>query len=431
MSSKSEQSDRDEADALLTARRSVRRWRALAMSCLLLAGCLIWLNWRQRTVLRAETAAVGTAGSSPEAIDLEGVLVGPWGKLEVLPITLERPDALLREIEEYYEPQPWRFGEASARQIFELFAAADLLPSQRAWLQDGAHWHRDGDEWVILPPDYLILELKPEARGRIYRFLGRFRGNPLKEFPFSFPAKDVERWFTRAGLSSDTTRMVNSLLYPRGDLMCFSDLAVLRERMTPQERTRLVKTMSKVSALQVRLRVPPGAELAEIASYWNLGADGDLNQPLMDALTRLPEGGHLDISYLLPAFARERLYRFPDPETNSEAKQQDCFWTAMNFRAHSPESRFLVPDNCFRELEKNYDVVAEDPKYGDVMVLVNERDVAVHAFVYVAGDIVFSKNGGGTTSPWSLMKLSDMMPWYTVDGPLKLHVFRQRTATGS
>ena len=68
---------------------------------------------------------------------------------------------------------------------------------------------------------------------------------------------------------------------------------------------------------------------------------------------------------------------------------------------------------------------------GDVMFLATPNDAVIHAAVYIADDIVFTKNGESYTQPWILMHMEDMMDTYAVkhphSGPLKTLVYRRKT----
>jgi len=46
--------------------------------------------------------------------------------------------------------------------------------------------------------------------------------------------------------------------------------------------------------------------------------------------------------------------------------------------------------------------------------------------VYIAADIVYTKNGGHHFQPWILMKLDDVMVQYASDKPQQLRVFRKK-----
>ena len=63
------------------------------------------------------------------------------------------------------------------------------------------------------------------------------------------------------------------------------------------------------------------------------------------------------------------------------------------------------------------------------MLLLQEGDRAVHMCVYIAADIVYTKNGGHPYQPWILMKLDDLMVQYASDKPQQWRVFRKKSVS--
>lgn len=129
--------------------------------------------------------------------------------------------------------------------------------------------------------------------------------------------------------------------------------------------------------------------------------------------------------------ARECPYAFPNPDTDQYANVADCFWTALNFFNQEPQNRFLDPDYRIGRLKADYEVVVGQPEMGDVLVLTDEAGTAIHACVYIAADVVFTKNGAATFSPWVLMKFADMMLYYTAEQRPKLAFYRVRNRATS
>jgi hypothetical protein len=68
---------------------------------------------------------------------------------------------------------------------------------------------------------------------------------------------------------------------------------------------------------------------------------------------------------------------------------------------------------------------------GDLLLLSARNEAVVHAAVYVADDLVFTKNGESYTQPWILMRMADMIDTYNVryptGGPLTTVCFRLKS----
>jgi hypothetical protein len=149
-------------------------------------------------------------------------------------------------------------------------------------------------------------------------------------------------------------------------------------------------------------------------------------QPLLEALAKVPGGGSVTIAYLLPPFARLRLYTYPNPATDPAATRENCFWTAMNFFNENPDPQFLNLENTRRVLEMDYLQTEKLPVYGDLIVLVDATGTPIHMCVYLADDVVFTKNGVDYMQPWVLMRIRDMKQFYVARTPVRMLVYRSK-----
>lgn len=58
--------------------------------------------------------------------------------------------------------------------------------------------------------------------------------------------------------------------------------------------------------------------------------------------------------------------------------------------------------------------------------MLDGKDQAVHAAVYIADDIVFTKNGNNIRQPWILMRLKNLIAAYSVAGQPHILVYRNK-----
>ena len=72
------------------------------------------------------------------------------------------------------------------------------------------------------------------------------------------------------------------------------------------------------------------------------------------------------------------------------------------------------------------DVIAKPSEYGDRVFFIRDGGEAVHSAVYLADDIVFTKNGTGFEQPWTLMHLKDLLDIYGSTEHVKLIAYRER-----
>ena len=123
----------------------------------------------------------------------------------------------------------------------------------------------------------------------------------------------------------------------------------------------------------------------------------------------------LDISHFLPAFARRRLYTFPSPELIVRGRLPDCHWTSLNFFNPVTQDYYLDVRLAANRLLENYTIVEPPYRFGDMICLLNTEGQAIHSCVYIADDVVFTKNGENNLRPWILMPLEDVKDYYSRD----------------
>jgi hypothetical protein len=221
------------------------------------------------------------------------------------------------------------------------------------------------------------------------------------------------------------------MFYPHGDLLLFADANVVLPRMgSDDERKRLLKALSRKRAILATLHLEPGMNLERIVDYWSAGTRAKDIRPLIESLARVPGGAGVDVVHLLPQFARRRLFSFPRPDLDPAASKRDCHWTSLNFYNAVPDDSFSDVNVALGHIRNNYYFIAAQPRMGDLVLLALPDGAIVHSAVYVADDLMFTKNGAVITQPWLLMPLADMLEFhsafYPPDRPLQVLYCRKR-----
>jgi hypothetical protein len=98
----------------------------------------------------------------------------------------------------------------------------------------------------------------------------------------------------------------------------------------------------------------------------------------------------------------------------------------MNFFNDVPDSRFFDPAYLWQVLRRDYVEVPHDFVFGDLLVVLEEGKLPVHMAVYIADDVVFTKNGLQDLQPWVLMKTADMLARYSLDKPVTVTGYRRK-----
>jgi hypothetical protein len=73
---------------------------------------------------------------------------------------------------------------------------------------------------------------------------------------------------------------------------------------------------------------------------------------------------------------------------------------------------------------ENYNRIEPPFEFGDVLMFLNGQGNAIHSCVYIADDIVYTKNGENIASPWLLMKIGDVQRVYSYEGQSSIQGFR-------
>lgn len=371
---------------------------------------------------------LGIAAQAPNgasAARLQTARPGPWGELEFIRIVIEPPDEFMAE--DYTAAPPrWEFTGFDDTRLEQLWEQAGLPEAWRNQLRDPRKREVTAQAIVLHPDETLVAALSPTARTVIYNALARSPGNPLQSEPFRFRAEMVDEWFENSGLSDEVVAQIRRYLYPRGTALLFSDPVLLLPLLpTPADRVRLVKTLARKSTLLLQVRIRPDSDVDRIADYWSTGQRRKDVRPLLHSLARQPGGAVIDIAHLLPRFARSLLYTYPSPDVPRE-RSPDCHWTAMNFFNEQPDDGFLDLDYLKRKLETEYAPVEGTPLMGDILILSQTNGDVVHSCVYLAADLVFTKNGQAATVPWTLSTLADLLAFYPAQPPLTVRVFRRK-----
>ena len=204
--------------------------------------------------------------------------------------------------------------------------------------------------------------------------------------------------------------------------------ALLNKIPTIERRVAMARALSRQSAVFAGLVIKPDTDIDKLAAYWGNIPNVRFTdiRPLMEALKALPEGGNLSLFYLLPKFARDRLYTFPLPPQAGEPVM-DCHWSTFNFSNDTPDNRFNDPTFAVNYIRKNYYQISAPSLYGDILLLMNDQNEIKHSAVYLADDLVFTKNGNNYRQPWMLMRIPDLLATYPATPAMRPIYMRRKT----
>jgi hypothetical protein len=343
---------------------------------------------------------------------------GPWGELDYFTVYLEASNAILKSMELPTYDTVWKFVGYSDDQVAKVIESVKIPAEIQAELLDRKKWRHEDKSVSIFPSREAVLGLPTEARISIYGVLGRWEENTFYHEPDVIAGNDVRAWLQRANLSEEVLEAIEKLAYQRGKNLVFADQPlVLRMVQTEDERLRIRKALSRTPTLVVKLRLTPETDVAKLADYWGGYSKTKDMLPFLESMSQVGTLNMVDIIHLLPGTPRRLLYTFPTQNHGRSGYYPDCHWSSLNFSNFDPLDRLADPTMATAYTLENYTRIAagETYRFGDVLFFMDGgTGNAIHSCVYLADDIVYTKNGRSPLEPWVLMKLDEVISFYAM-----------------
>lgn len=400
-------------------------WFCFTVIVLLPWGVVLWRGKPPSNIAASTAAPAPTKPSA--AVQTEKSRTGAWGRFETSRIFIEPPEDFIPSYFTTPQPLRWTFPGYNAAKLDALWEHAGLTKAQREALSAPAHRTIGPDAVVVTPSPDIVLGLSPESRAQIYAVLALAPENIPQRDPFRARMETVDDWFNDTDLPSEIIALTRKLLYRREASLLFADAdLVLPKLRSPSDRVVFVKTLSRKTALLVQLHVDHNANVDELTRYWGQGRRSKDVRPLLQSLAHQPQGGSIDVVHLLPPFARSLLYTYPVPSGKASDSNRDCHWTSLNFYNEKPDDRLADLEFTTKTILENYYLTGNEPALGDIIMLVEPSGRGVHSCVYIADDIVFTKNGAAFSVPWLLGRLDTIVAFYSMNQPLEVRRYRAR-----
>jgi len=371
----------------------------------------------------------GTRGEQPSVFYSNP---GPWGKLRSFYIYLEAPKAL---VDDYPLPNPkprWSLPESTAEQLPKYFKDVGLPESFREALLNPANQSRMGGMIHLFPPIAELEAMTPAMRELVYGELRKYPTNEYHAEPVLVTTDTVEEFYRTSKLRPELVGKIRAMSYRYGNCLAFSDLTALLSFADSESEARLIfKTFTRTRSLMVHLELPEETDIEPLLEYWSLGLGvrrKDL-EPIMQSILDTREIERLGLSHILPAQARKLLYTYPGPEFVLEGIQPDCHWTSLNFFNYTPQNFLLSERLATSSVLEKFTPVKPPYRYGDILFyLDSEKGSAEHSCVYLADDMVFTKNGRNAFQPWVILKLDEVSKLYLHDKITSIQGYRHKVA---
>lgn len=332
--------------------------------------------------------------------------------------TLKAPDAVTR----------WVFPAGVADDLPDFFRRAGLPGGMIERLQLSGSSEGAEGELTLFPTVADLEAMTPEMRVAVYARLAESGGNENHHDPLIIPG-DLDAWLRDVRLRPELKEKLRRMTYPRGAVRIFSDFPVLLSYAeSDTEVRRILRLRTRFQTLIAELKLTPDTDFNAVYDYWSDHRRARSIRPFLESLAESPSATSLDLIHLLPAFARRLLYTYPTADLAVKGSEflPDCHYSSLNFFNNIPRAYYLNSQLAAANLAESYAGVPEPFRFGDVLVFMNENDDALHSCVYVADDIVFTKNGYHMLTPWILMRLPTLRDLYSHAPGFRIQGFRRK-----
>lgn len=343
---------------------------------------------------------------------------GPWGKIQCYYFYLEAPDSVVSRAPTPDTQPRWRIPEEKLADFEALISETELTNDLVSPLFNPRGVIRRNGIANLFPSPALIEALSETERQRIYARLASYPHNEFYEFPIFFLSGNVDEWAQDSGLRPALISAIRHLSYQRGDTLAFSDIPLLLGLAESNSEAQLIKKkLTRTRTLIARLEVNPGSNMQEMLDYWSTGLNLRRKElePLFQATASVSGIEHLDLLHVLPALPRKLLYTFPGDDFTTHIRFPDCHWTTLNFFNFTAQDYYLDSHLASSAVLENFQQVEPPYRFGDVLMFINPKGNAFHSCIYLADELVYTKNGANPLVPWTLLELKDLQKMYNLD----------------
>lgn len=351
---------------------------------------------------------------------------GPWGELEVRTAYLEAPDSLLAVSAKPNSTTRWTFEQMSEGAVRETLVASGLGSELIERLMSPTRRVANAMAVTLFPSMEELVSLGTEVRSRLYLELAKHPVNEFQRDPVFIVGQDLEDWLATSTLNAEQRALFRRLVWKRGEAAVFSDISALLSLARNQDEVQAVfRSVTRVRTLIVSLKVPVAVPRQEFLDYWSGGRPESLRLPFLTAITNRRAEQRVDISNFLPSLMRQKIHTYPEIELGVKGRFPDCHWTSLNFFAATPQDFLLDTRLAASYLLEKYEPVDAPYRFGDVLCFMDGGE-GLHTCVYVADDIVFTKNGDSVLAPWVFMQVADVDAVYRKSPSTRIQGFRIR-----
>jgi len=357
---------------------------------------------------------------------------GPWGKIDYHYIYLAAPDNILND---YPLPIPqtrWSFLGHDLGWAKTMLTAAGVDAPTVLRLTTDPRGLPDAEGMITLfPTEAEVLGLSAAARLALYHELSKYEENATYHDPICVPDGNVEDWLRGSPIPPKFIGLIHQLVYRDGDGYFFSDLRlILNYAQSDTEARQWTKALTRVRAVVAELHVGPQENLADLRRYWSADFHRTDSLPMLEAAAQIEGGTQLDLTHLFPPQPRRLVYSYSSPDIERTGQTPNCHWTSLNFFNYTRQNILLDLKLASSAVLSDYEPVAPPYTFGDVLFFLTPQGEAYHSCVYVADNLVYTKNGENEMMPWLLARFDDVKQLYSREPNYIIQAYRRKWPPG-
>ncbi len=337
---------------------------------------------------------------------------GPYGTLEYYPVTLEPPESHLWAAL-YEERSYWNFGPREISVIQSLLSSLGILPETLALIDREGKWDISPRGLELTITDAIVESMRPEDRSALAHWLRLNNPTFFAKSVINLEGGDFGA-FESASVAPETMALVKQVAFRRNNVLSIMDRAYILNKIADQnEKKRFIRAALATRGLFVNLILDETSDLNSIISYWSAQGRNKEIDSFIRGVAATSGVTRLDLVQILPSVPRRYLYGYTSLSDVGPFNTPDCFWAALQFFQRKASPRLIDSTACVQHLEGEFQEVSGPPEFGDIVCMFKKDDNSfLHAYVHIAGDIVFTKNGTSFARPFVLTEKSDMLSVY-------------------
>jgi len=339
---------------------------------------------------------------------------GPWGELTISSMYLEAPNSVIDVIPKPNSVTRWSFPGSTPSGVKSILIKAGVQGALVEALTSSPKLVVSGSDVLLYPSLDDLLQLSAATRDTLYAEIAKSEQNEHYFEPVYILSDDAEEWLDKSNLSKAQKEVFRRLVWHRANALVFSDIeALLGQAESKEEIDNTVRAVTRNRTLLVSQHFPLKKQTYEgFLNYWFAGQSESPRMTFIKAIAKESSiDDTVDIMHFFPVLMRERAYTFPSIRDATKGRMPDCHWTSLNFFNLTARDYYRNTKLAALQLTESYDAVSPPYRFGDILCYIDNGN-GLHTCVYIADEIVLTKNGENILSPWVLLYISDVSKIY-------------------